>query len=152
LFLYPGIALLLIGTTIDIWLLPGPRIVGKVAFDYNTLLFGAMAILIGFQSVNFAVFSKVFAIAERLLPKDPRLDKVFHYLTLEVGLMVGALLILAGCGTWIFGLSYWHGHNFGHLDPDTTLRIIVPGLVFLTLGVEIVLSSFFISVLGMGRR
>ncbi|HEX4001805.1 MAG TPA: glycosyltransferase family 2 protein [Candidatus Acidoferrales bacterium] len=152
LFLYPGIALLVLGAGVDLWLLPGPRMVGKVKFDYNTLLFGAMAILIGFQSVNFAIFSKVFAIAERLLPEDPRLNKAFRYLTLEVGLLVGALLILAGCGTWILGLSYWHGHNFGNLDPDTTLRIIVPGLVFLTLGVEIVLSSFFISVLGMGRR
>ena len=152
LFLYPGIALLVLGVGVELWLLPGPRTVGTVTFDYNTLLFGAMAILIGFQSVNFAVFSKVFAIAEHLLPEDPRLNKVFRYLTLETGLVVGALLILAGCGTWIFGLSYWHGHNFGHLDPDTMLRIVVPGLVFLTLGVEIVLSSFFISVLGMGRR
>ena len=152
LFLYPGVALLVLGACIELWLLPGPRTVGKVIFDYNTLLFGAMAILIGFQSVNFAVFTKMFAIAEHLLPDDPRLNKVFHYLTLEVGLLVGALLILAGCGTWIFGFSYWHGQNFGHLDPDTTLRIVVPGLVFLTLGVEIVLSSFFISVLGMGRR
>ena len=152
LFLYPGIALFLFGAAISLWLLPGPRMVGGITFDYDTLLFGGMAILIGFQSINFALFTKVFAITEHLLPEDPRLNKMFRYITLEVGLIVGALLILAGAGTWIFGLRYWGSHHFGPLNPDVTLRIVVPGLVSLTLGIEIVLSSFFTSVLGMGRR
>jgi glycosyltransferase involved in cell wall biosynthesis len=152
LFLYPGAALLLLGAAINLWLLPGPRTIGSVTFDYHTLLFGAMAILIGFQSINFAVFTKMFAITEHLLPEDPRLNRLFRYITLETGLAVGVLLILAGAATWIFGLSYWQSHDFGRLDPDKTLRIVIPGLVSLTLGVEIVLSSFFVSVLGMGRR
>jgi glycosyltransferase involved in cell wall biosynthesis len=152
LFLYPGITLFLFGLAVNLWLLPGPRTVGSVTFDYHTLLFGAMAILIGFESINFAAFTKLFAISERLLPEDPRLNKVFRYITLETGLAVGALLILAGAGIWVFGLSYWSSRHFGPLDPDKTLRIVIPGLVSLTLGIQIVLSSFFLSVLGMGRR
>ncbi len=152
LFLYPGAFLLFLGAAINLWLLPQPRTIGGVTFDYHTLLFGAMAILIGFQSINFAVFTKMFAITEHLLPEDPRLNRLFRYITLETGLVVGVLLILAGAATWIFGLGYWQSHDFGRLDPDKTLRIVIPGLVSLTLGVEIVLSSFFISVLGMGRR
>jgi nicotinamide riboside transporter PnuC len=123
-----------------------------VVFDYHTLLFGAMAILIGFQSINFAVFSKIFATSEGLLPEDLRLNRLYHYVTLEVGLATGALLILFGAGMWLFGLSYWRSHAFGPLDPDRTLRVVVPGFVSLTLGVQIVLSSFFLSVLGMRRR
>jgi len=152
LFLYPGAILLLLGTAIGLWLLPGPRTIGGVTFDYHTLLFCAMAILIGFQSINFAVFTKTFAVTEHLVPEDPRLTKAFRYVTLETGLTLGILLILAGAGTWIFGLSYWRSHHFGALDPEKTLRIVIPGFVSLTLGIEIVLSSFFISVLGMGRR
>jgi glycosyltransferase involved in cell wall biosynthesis len=152
LFLYPGIALFLFGIAVTLWLLPRPRTIGAATFDYHTLLFGAMSILIGFQSVNFAVFTKFFAITEHLLPEDPRLNKAFRYVTLETGLVLGVLLILVGAGTWVFGLSYWRGHHFGALDPDKTLRIVIPGFVALTLGVQIVLSSFFVSVLGMGRR
>jgi glycosyltransferase involved in cell wall biosynthesis len=152
LFLYPGIALLALGTAISAWLLPGPQRIDGVTFDYHTLLFGAMAILIGFQSANFAVFTKTFAVTEHLVPEDPRLTKAFRYVTLETGLIIGTLLILAGAATWIFGLSYWRSHHFGALDPERTLRIVIPGFVSLTLGIEIVLSSFFISVLGMGRR
>jgi glycosyltransferase involved in cell wall biosynthesis len=152
LFLYPGIVLMVLGAVLSGWLLQGPRRIGDIIFDYNTLLFGAMAILIGFQSVNFAAFGKVFATTEGLLPPDPRLNRLYRYITLEVGLMIGALLMLAGVGMWVFGLSYWHNHHFGPLDPDTALRIVIPGFVSLTLGIQVVLSSFFLSLLGMGRR
>ena len=152
LFLYPGIATFALGAAIVLWLLPGPRAVGSVVFDYQTLLFGAMAILIGFQSVHFAAFTKIFAISEHLLPEDPRLNRIFRYVKLETGLILGTLLILAGAAAWALGLSYWQRHSFGPLDPDKSLRIVIPGLVSLVLGIQIVLSSFFISVLGLRRR
>jgi glycosyltransferase involved in cell wall biosynthesis len=152
LFLYPGIALVLVGVGVSAWLLPGPRTIGTLTFDYHTLLFGAMTILVGFQSVNFAVFSKLFATSEGLLPDDPFTNRLYRYITLEVGLVVGAILVLAGAALWVFGLSYWRNHHFGSLDPEITLRIVIPGFVSLTLGIQVVLSSFFLSVLGMGRR
>ena len=152
LFFYPGLVLFLLGIAVCAWLLPGPRAVGAVLFDYDTMLAGAMATLIGFQSINFAVFSRIYATTEGLLPEDPVLTRLYRYVTLEVGLLVGALLVVAGGCTWIIGLSYWKAHHFGPLDPDKVLRIAIPGLVSLTLGVQIVLSSFFTSVLAMRRR
>ena len=127
LFLYPGIALFALGIAISAALLPGPRKIGNVVFDVHTLLFAAMAILIGFQSVVFATFTKIFAISEGLLPEDPRLTRMFRYVTLEVGLVAGVLLILAGAGAWVLGLEYWRIRQFGPLDPEKTLRIVIPG-------------------------
>ena len=152
LFLYPGIALFALGITLNATLLPGPRRIGNIVFDVHTLLFAAMAILIGFQSVVFATFTKIFAISEGLLPEDARLTRMFKYITLEVGLVVGTLLILAGAGAWVLGLEYWRIRQFGPLDPEKTLRIVIPGVVCFTLGFQVVLSSFFLSVLGMSRR
>jgi glycosyltransferase involved in cell wall biosynthesis len=152
LFLYPGIVLFLLGTAVCAWLLPGAQTIGSVTFDYHTLLFGAMAVLIGFESINFAVFSRIFATSEGLLPEDPTFARLYRYITLEVGLIIGAVLILGGAGLWVFGLGAWRSRHFGPLDPEQTLRIVIPGFVGLTLGVQIVLSSFFISLLGMKRR
>ncbi len=152
LFLYPGLALLALGSVLGALLLRGPLVIGNVVFDVDTLLFAAMAILIGFQSAVFAMFTKVFAISEGLLPEDPRLSRMFRYVTLEAGLVVGVLLILAGGGAWVLGLAYWHARHFGPLDPAQTLRIVIPGVVCFTLGFQIILSSFFLSVLGMSRR
>lgn len=152
LFLYPGMALVALGIALDAALLPGPIRIGNIVLDVHTMLFAAMAILIGFQSVVFATFTKIFAISEGLLPEDARLTRMFKYITLEVGLVAGTLLILAGAGAWVLGLEYWRIRQFGPLDPEKTLRIVIPGVVCFTLGFQVVLSSFFLSVLGMSRR
>jgi glycosyltransferase involved in cell wall biosynthesis len=152
LFLYPGAALFLLGAAGCAWLLPGPRVVDGITFDIHTMLFAAMATLIGFESIVFALFTKTFATTERLLPEDLRLTRLFNYVTLEVGLLAGGLLILLGAGLWVHGLGFWQSQHFGPLNPERTFRIVIPGFVSLTLGIQIVLSSFFMSVLGLVRK
>jgi len=152
LFLYPGAALMLLGLIVGLWLLPGPRAIGGAIFDVHTLLYAALAIVIGFQAITFAVFAKIFAISEGLLPEDPRLNRLFRFITLEVGLMVGTALLVAGLGGSLYAVGAWRARSFGPLDPTETLRIIIPAVTSLTLGCQIILSSFFLSVLGMRRR
>jgi glycosyltransferase involved in cell wall biosynthesis len=152
LFLYPGIALMAVGGVLGLWLLPAPRTVGSVTFDVHTLLYTGVFVLLGFQAVCFAVFTKLFAISEGLLPPDPILDKLFRYVTLEVGLLVGAVLILFGLGISVYAVTIWESRHFGSLDYSLTMRMIIPAALFLTLGVQTVFSSFFLSVLGMRRR
>ena len=100
----------------------------------------------------FAVFTKIYAINEGLLPEDPRLNRLFRFVTLETGLVVGALLVLVGLAASVSAVSDWGAQSFGELDPQQTLRVIVPAIVALTLGFQIMLSSFFLSVLGLSRR
>jgi glycosyltransferase involved in cell wall biosynthesis len=152
LFFYPGILLMLAGLAVGIWLLPGPRTVGGVTFDVHTLLFAALAVLLGFQAVAFAVFTKVFAISEGLLPEDPRLTRIFRFVTLEVGLLVGILLTLAGLAGSLYSVGIWGAKSFGPLNAQETLRAVIPSVTCLALGVQIIFSSFFLSVLGMRRK
>jgi glycosyltransferase involved in cell wall biosynthesis len=152
LFLYPGAALMLAGVVLGLWLLPAPRTVGSVTFDVHTILYGAAFVLLGFQSITFAVFTKLFAISEGLLPADPTLDKLFRYITLEVGLLVGAVLVALGIGTSFYAVGIWGSRHFGLLDYSHTMRMVIPAVLFLVLGAQTVLASFFLSVLGMRRR
>ncbi|MGC1188516.1 MAG: glycosyltransferase family 2 protein [Candidatus Acidiferrales bacterium] len=152
LFLYPGILLMLAGTAAGLWLIPGPRMVHGVTFDVHTLLFAGLAVLLGFQSVAFAFFTKLFAITEGLAPEDPRLNRLFRYVTLEVGVTVGALLMAIGFAAWIAVLGKWGARHFGALDIDVTMRVTIPGAVLIALGFQTFLSSLFLSVLGMARR
>ncbi|MGA3160845.1 MAG: glycosyltransferase family 2 protein [Terracidiphilus sp.] len=152
LFLYPGVFLILLGLAGCAWLLPGPRVVHGIGFDVHTLLYAFVSALIGFQLVAFAVFTKVFAISEGLLPEDPRLNRAFRYITLETGLTAGGLLIAIGiCGS-VFAVSGWAKEHFGALDAEHMLRIVMPSVFSLTLGVQAVCSSFFFSILGLRRR
>ena len=152
LFLYPGALLMLLGLMAGLWLLPGPRVVGTVTFDVHTLLYAAIAVLIGFQAIIFAVFTKVFAISEGLLPEDPRLNKMFRFVNLEVGLVIGGLVFFIGVAGSIYAFGAWRTRSFGPLNPSRVLRVIIPAITSLTLGCQIILSSFFLSILGLRRR
>jgi glycosyltransferase involved in cell wall biosynthesis len=152
LFLYPGALLIVSGLVVGAWLLAGPRAVGDVTFDVHTLLYSAMAVLMGFQAVAFATFTKIFAISEGLLPEDRRLNWLFRFITLEVGLIVGSVLMAIGLGATLYAVGVWGQHHFGALDPAQMLRVVIPATLLLTLGFEVILSSFFLSVLGLRRR
>lgn len=152
LFLYPGLLLMLIGTVTGIWLLPGPRVVGGAGFDVQTLLYAGVAVLLGFQAVVFAVFTKVYAISNGLLPGDQRVERALRVITLEAGLIVGALLVIFGLAGSMYAVGIWGQVSYSTLNPSMTMRIIVPSVVSLTLGVQIILSSFFLSVLGLKQR
>jgi len=152
LFLFPGVVLMLLGLLAMLWILPGAQTVRGIAFDVNTLLYGAAAVFIGFQSVIFAVFTKIYGVTEGILPQDPRLDGLFRYVSLESGLVAGILLILVGLGVSIWAVGNWGATSFGVLDPQRSLRLVIPAILALTVGFQVILSSFFLSVLGLSRR
>jgi glycosyltransferase involved in cell wall biosynthesis len=152
LFLYPGIFLMLVGGLLGVWLLPASRTVGHVNFDVHTMLYAAAFVLLGFQAISFAVFTKLFAISEGLLPPDPTLERLFRYITLEVGVLIGMLLTVGGLAGSIHALDVWGARHFGTLDYPRTMRVVIPSVLFLTLGVQTIFASFFLSVLGLRRR
>jgi hypothetical protein len=152
LFLYPGLTLMAAGLLLGAWLLPGPRRVGAVTLDVHTLLYAALAVLLGFQAVSFALFTKTYSVEEGLLPEDARLATLFRFCTLETGIVLGALLCAAGLGGSIHAFIAWGARAFGDLDPVRTMREVIPAFLALSLGCEILLSSFFLSVLRLPRR
>ncbi len=155
LFLYPGALLMLVGALVSLWLLPGAQHVGGVSFDVHTLIYAALAIIIGSQAVIFALFTKTFAITEGLLPPDPRLDRLYKYVTLETGLVVGVAVFVVGLIGSLFAISLWGSRAFGELNTNETaltLRVVVVSGTAVALGLEAILASFFLSVLGLRRR
>jgi len=152
LFLVPGSVLALFGAVAGGALLFGPVQVGAVGFDTNTLLVCAMAVLLGFKLMVLAIFSKAFAISEGLLPPDPSFGRLFRAATLEMGFVIGLSVVLVGLGLLGWGLVYWERRGFGPLSYPGSLRLVIPGVTALTLGVEIIFSSFFLSVLGLRGR
>ncbi|MBN8563389.1 MULTISPECIES: glycosyltransferase family 2 protein [Leptolyngbya] len=143
LFLYPGILLMLMGVLLSAWLLPETRGI----FDVHTLLYAATAVIVGFQVTAFAVFSKLFAIREGLLPPDQRLLRVLRHISLESGLMLGSVLLTVGVGGTIYALNVWSGTSFGELNPSIVMRLVIPSVTALALGVQVIFSSFFLSIL-----
>lgn len=152
LFLYPGALLIVAGMALLIWLMPGAKRVGGLTLDVHTLLYAALAVLLGFQAILFAIFTRVFASSAGLLPPSVRLATWTRRLSLEVLLAGGLLLALAGMGGSVYAVAVWEQVAFGRMDPRVTFRLIIPSVLALALGVQIILASFFLSVLKLPHR
>jgi glycosyltransferase involved in cell wall biosynthesis len=152
LFWYPGMFLIVAGALLGGALLPGPLSLGQITLDVHTLLFAAVAVLTGFQALFFAVLSKYFAIRAGLRLPEAWFESWFRHVTLESGLLLGLGLVLAGVILWVGAFSIWGGHGFGPLQPAQTLRWVIPGALFLVLGSQMILTSFFLGVLRLDTR
>jgi len=152
LFYYPGIFLMLIGFIVSAWLLPGPRRIGNVTLDINTLMYAAFLIILGLQAVLFSLFTRVFAMSEGLLPKDNETEKLLKVTSLERGVVIGVILILLGLVSSVSAISYWMGASFGKLDPTRSMRLVIPGTVLFSVGFQILFSSFFLGILMTKRK
>ncbi len=152
LFLYPGILLILGGVIAGLWLLPGSRDVGFLSFNTSTLLYAAMAIIVGFQAMTFALFTKCFAMMEGLLPKDEAFTRFIDNLSLEFGLIVGGCLLVGGFLVSIYAVFFWGARSFGPFEITDFLRIIIPAVTLITLGFQTMLTSFFLSILCLKHR
>lgn len=147
LFLYPGFAMFMAGVLAMLWLLPGPRTVANVTFDIHTLMYAAVAVVIGFQSVLFWVFAKIYGMREGIVPWDPWFRSLLRVASLENGLIVGGILLLIGVSLAIYALGSWDAGGFGALRPADTMRLVIPSATAILLGMHIAYGAFFISVL-----
>jgi hypothetical protein len=152
LFLLPGLLLMVAGIGGGVTLAAGPVMIGGVRFDVNTMLFCSAATVLGSQMVLFWTFAEIFAVGEGLLPLDPRLAAAFDYIKLEIGIAVGAAMFLAGLIGALAAVADWGSRGFGDLEAASTLRLVIPSVTLMILGAQGVMSSFFLSVLGLRRR
>ena len=150
LFFVPGLLLIALG------LLGGAAGLSNlqfhhVIFDAHTTLFGSLALLCGHQCILFAIFAKMFAIQEKILPEDKAFQNLVNSVTLERGLIGGVLGVLAGFALLATGVVAWRSRGFGPMDYSHTMKIVIPGFTLVVLGFQTVLSSFFGSILNFRR-
>jgi hypothetical protein len=78
--------------------------------------------------------------------------RLFEVINLEKGLLISAASIVIGLLLLIAAINQWRMHHFGPLDYSQTMRWVIPGVTLTALGFQTLLSSFFVSLLGMRRR
>lgn len=152
LFLYPGLVLGGVGLAATIALLPGPVDVGSVQLDVDTLLYSVAAVLLGYQLVVFAVFARIFGMTQGFLPEDPQLRRLLRFVRLEVGLAAGGVFLGAGLTGVAYTVAEWSSRSFGRLDYSHVMRVAIPAAGLLVLGTQTIVTSFFLSFIGLRDR
>jgi glycosyltransferase involved in cell wall biosynthesis len=149
LFFLPGLLLFVAGLVIGAIVIPHPFTVGSVTFDVDTLVGASAMVVIGFQSVLFWLFTQVYAGSEGFLPEEPKVQRLLAKLSLERGLILGAAIGVAGLAGLIFSVAYWHGKGFHQLNYEHSLRLMIPSVTALILSCQVILGTFFLSILGI---
>jgi glycosyltransferase involved in cell wall biosynthesis len=136
LFLYPGIALLALGLVGFTVLQHGAFVFAAVGLDIHSLLYMAGATVLGAQLVQLAVLTKWVGVLAGIVPKPQWLRQVEGVASLEGGLVISGVLLLAGLA-WSFGLvSAWGASGFGPLDPRVAMRSAIPAVTLMVLGTQ----------------
>jgi glycosyltransferase involved in cell wall biosynthesis len=149
LFLLPGSVLLAVGLFLVFWLVHGPRnLTPEVQLDVHTMIFGVLFTLLGAQIVSVGFCAKVFSYAARFDRNPVSLKRALRHVKLEHGLFLGAGLALIGFigDTRIFW--GWVSEGFGRLHDE---RGVLFWSLWFVLGVQILFSSFLLSMLGISR-
>ena len=135
LFIYPGLVLSLLGLIGTLALLPGPLDVGSVTFDIHALLYTLTAIIIGIQAVFFGVFARVYAASAGLIPETDRVRTLLRWGRLEIGILLGSILVVAGLVGSVVAVGRWGDTSFGGLDASDTMRLVAPSATAVAIGV-----------------
>ena len=146
LFLYPGLTLMCASTVFFVTLLFGPLTLGAARFDTNTLLVSGMGVLVGFQITLCGLFAEVYSRSAGLLPSTRLSERILGMEPFEKGLVAGGILFLAGAGCLIAALLKWRATGFGDLTYPDTLRLVVPSVVGMSLGVQVMFGGFLLAV------
>ena len=144
LFVLPGAAAMGVGAVILAWLALADRAVGRANLGINTLVVGAMATIVGYQVVALGVCGRSYMNAMHA-GSDRR------WFTLGRGIVVGAVLLLAGVGLVASIGARWLASDFGEL-PRSDHGIAIVGLTTAVIGMQTIFSSFFLSLLVGERR
>ncbi len=153
LFLYPGIFLMALGLILGLFIMQGPLgLFQHVYFDTNTLLYAGAFTIIGFQAVTFGVFTRTYAVEAGFLPAKDSLERIIEKFSVEMGLIIGLIVFLAGLGGTFYSLYVWEQSHFGQLDYPKILRVVIPSVVSIIIGLQTVLSSFFLGVLSVNKK
>ncbi|MFN4210684.1 MAG: glycosyltransferase family 2 protein [Devosia sp.] len=149
LFLYPGIALLGLGLLVGAILLPGPFRIGDVSFDVHTFLVAALCIIVGLQSISFAIIGRRFASRYGFIPRSGHYDRLLEALTLERILLIAIALMLVGLAALVWGVNQWALRDFGPLNASRTMRPVILAMTALVTGFQLMMSGFMSSMINI---
>lgn len=147
LFLYPGFAFFLVGGALSLALFFGPVNIGFRYIDFHSLIGTGTIMFLGVNMISFAVITRVYAFENSLLPSVPRFYKLLKFINLEKGLLIGFIVLIFGI--ILMGIALSQSDRFEQIGFGTSVRIVFGGSIALMTGVQIILTSFVLSMLGM---
>jgi glycosyltransferase involved in cell wall biosynthesis len=152
LFLYPGIALALAGLAGVIGLIPGDVRLGGVELGVHTMIFAAMAVLIGSQLIGLSVLARRYGVIAGLWPESGLMRRLRNWFSVERACILGGAMLAIGLAGAAGATAIWANAGFGDMNPASLMRVTIPSMLLCCLGVQSVVTAFFAGLLDQPRR
>ncbi|MBK1614428.1 dolichol-P-glucose synthetase [Rubrivivax gelatinosus] len=147
LFLYPGLAIFGFGL-LQLALANAVR-PGQIAWPVgiHTQLFAAAAMVLGYQTMLFAVGAVLARHFARLDTPHPRERWALQMAAGPTLPLWGGASALAGMALCAALMLQWGRAGFGALDPEVAMRQIIPGVALVLIGSQSLVASIFFAAL-----
>jgi len=152
LFFYPGLILSAFGLVLFLPLSFGDVKVAGVRLESGALAISGMSMIVGFQVLAFALWAGSHPVVRGLRPPSLFLSKCLGFFSLERGIVLGGLIAVAGAALVLHAILIWRSASFGNLNAPEILRIIIPGTTAISIGVQMIFTSFFLSLLDLNTE
>lgn len=149
LFMIPGGALLAFGLMALIALSFGDIRLGARSFGEHYMIVASAMAVLGFQIISIGIFAKQYSVSEHFEEQDTTINFLARWFNLERGLMLGLLFSVLALGLFVHILAKWIASGFGALEE---IRSGILAMTLSIIGMQIIFSSFFLSMLGIRKR
>ena len=146
LFLVPGAVLALLGTIVSLVSILQIEVLGR-EWQLHSMVGGALLAVVGTQVLALGLCAHTYA-TYFLGDRDPWFDRMRARFRLEHGLLAGGAITLVGLGLAAVIVARWIDRGFGQLSEE---RLAVGAAALVIIGLQVVFSSFLISILGLRR-
>ncbi len=148
LFVIPGAVSMALGGAVLAWLAPADRTFFGVNLGVNSLEVGALLAVAGYQVLCLGVCARSYM--RQLEHGGDVRPPLRGRFTLERGIIVGGIVMIAGLALVAVVGARWIGLDFGVL-PRGDHGIVIVGLTIALAGTQTIFSSFFLSLLTASR-
>jgi hypothetical protein len=109
----------------------------------HSFILGSMLVIIGTQMTATGIYMKIYGIIHNKIDKTGITAKLMDYHSLELGLLLGILLLVGGIISGSEVIFKWISSGFWELSE---VRNAVIALVLAALGTQIIFSTLIVSI------
>ncbi|MBX9729832.1 MAG: glycosyltransferase family 2 protein [Sphingomonas sp.] len=151
LLLYPGVALLSAGLVGIFGLIGGDVNLGGVEFGIHTMIFAAMAAIMGAQLVGLSVIARRYGVVAGLWPDSGNMRWLRQWFTVERACLFGGAMLTLGLGGALTATLVWARTGFGDLNPTGLMRLTIPSVLMSCVGLQTIVTGFLMSLFDQPR-
>jgi len=148
LYLIPGAVMLMAGLLLEATLARGPVTIGGLYVGVHFVALGALLALMGFNIINLGVLAKTLMAQRYSGLRSRTVAFVRRRFSLELGLIAGFVLIVAGTATDAAMAAHWVLRYGAPMDSTVHLAFVATTAV--VLGVNLLCTSFLLNMILAG--